>query len=1072
MHKRLLVANRAEIAVRIMRTTHDMGIETVSVAPVDDADCRHVSMATMKATLPGFGAAAYLDPAAIVSAALGTECDAVHPGYGFLSESPELADACDAAGLTFVGPSAAVLRRLGDKTAALDLARQLHVSVAASSSKLAGPGEATEFVNEHGVTMLKAVGGGGGRGMRVVRPGDDVAAAYERCTSEAASAFGNGGIFAERYVTSARHIEVQIVGDGSGSVTHLWERDCTLQRRHQKIVEFAPALGLDPAVRMALLEASERMAEAVRYRGLATFEFLVGPENEHVFIEVNPRLQVEHTVTEAITGLDLVGLQLDVSSGASLADLGLTTAPETTGQAVQLRVNTEVVGADGSTRPSGGTIERFELPGGPGVRTDTHGRVGYTISPSFDSLLAKVIIHTSGTDSSNLLAKADRALSETHIEGVPTNVAFLRRLLARPEVRGGEVSTTTVEDLAEKLFDPAEAAPASSHAEAHHIVAPLLGTVVTIACAVGDTVEAGCDLLVMEAMKMEHVITARRRGIVREVRVARGDAVAEGTILLHFEEVDTDGPAEVVADEIDLDRIRPDLAESIERHGYGLDENRSDRVERRHDRGKRTARENLDDLVDPGSFIEYGPLVVAAQRKRRSIQELIEQTPGDGLVAGIGNVNGEVFGETSQCVVASYDYMVLAGTQGHQNHRKKDRLFEIAEQLRLPVVFFAEGGGGRPGDTDGVAVAGLDCMAFRLFGELSGHVPLIGINGGYCFAGNAALLGCCDVVIATKDSNVGMGGPAMIEGGGLGVFHPSEIGPIDVQRANGVVDIVVDDEAEAVAVAKRYVSYFQGSLAEWDVVDQRLLRHAIPENRLRIYEVRSVVEQLFDRGSVLELRAGFGLGMITALARIEGRAVGVIANNPSHLAGAIDADGADKASRFMQLCEAFGLPIVMLCDTPGIMVGPDAEATALVRHASRMFVTGGHLTVPICTVVLRKGYGLGAQAMAGGSFKSPIFTVGWPTSEFGGMGLEGFVRLGYRNELAAIDDPEERQRTFEAMVAKMYEVGKGVSMADHFEIDDVIDPADTRRWITTAFRAAPPAGVAGERGGRRFVDTW
>ncbi len=393
--------------------------------------------------------------------------------------------------------------------------------------------------------------------------------------------------------------------------------------------------------------------------------------------------------------------------------------------------------------------------------------------------------------------------------------------------------------------------------------------------------------------------------------------------------------------------------------------------------------------------------MIAAQRKRRSVQELIEQTPGDGLVGGIGQVNGDQFGDAGQCVVASYDYMVLAGTQGHQNHRKKDRLFEIAHRLELPVVLFAEGGGGRPGDTDGVSVAGLDCLAFQLFAELSGHVPLVGINGGYCFAGNAALLGCCDVVIATEGSNLGMGGPAMIEGGGLGVFHPTEIGPVDVQRSNGVIDIVVADEAAAVAMAKRYLGYFQGSLDEWAAPDQRLLRHAIPENRLRVYDIRTVIDQLFDVDSVLELRADFGVGMITALARIEGRAVGVIANNPLHLAGAIDSDGADKASRFMQLCEAFGLPIVSLCDTPGIMVGPDAEETALVRHAARLFVTAANLTVPMCTVVTRKGYGLGAQAMAAGSFKATIFTVGWPSSEFGGMGLEGFVRLGYRNELEA-----------------------------------------------------------------------
>ena len=452
--------------------------------------------------------------------------------------------------------------------------------------------------------------------------------------------------------------------------------------------------------------------------------------------------------------------------------------------------------------------------------------------------------------------------------------------------------------------------------------------------------------------------------------------------------------------------------------------------------------------------------MIAAQRRRRSVDDLILATPADGLVGGIGEVNGELFdagsaGRATKVVAVSYDYTVLAGTQGTQNHRKKDRLFEVAEQLRLPIVFFTEGGGGRPGDTDGIGVSGLDCLAFRWFAELSGTVPLVGVNAGYCFAGNAAILGCCDVVIATADSNIGMGGPAMIEGGGLGVFEPTEIGPIDVQRANGVIDIVVADEAEAVRVAKLYLSYFQGRTTQWSVPDQGALRDVVPVDRLRAYDIRRAIDGLFDTESVLELRREFGIGMVTALARIEGRPVGVIANDPGHLAGAIDSNGADKAARFMQLCDAFGLPIVTLVDTPGMMVGPDVEATALVRHCSRLFVTGANLSVPMVSVVTRKAYGLGAQAMMGGTTKAPIACLSWPTGEFGGMGLEGAVRLGYRKELEAVADDAEREVLFREMVDRMYAHGKAVSVASFFEIDDVIDPADTRRWITTIFDAAP-----------------
>ena len=609
----------------------------------------------------------------------------------------------------------------------------------------------------------------------------------------------------------------------------------------------------------------------------------------------------------------------------------------------------------------------------------------------------------------------------------------------------------------------------------HEVRAPLQGTIVRIA-EVGTAVAAGATIAVIESMKMEHLVEAGVPGIVGEVRVAAGDTVYGGDILAVLAAPTETGSNETPDRSGDTDdageagapaRTRADLAEVLDRHERTLDGARPDAVERRRRTGQRTARENVEDLLDPGSLVEYGPLVIAAQRRRRSVDELVERTPGDGLVAGVGTVAGR------PVAVLSYDYTVLAGTQGLQNHRKKDRLFDVIERQRLPVVFFAEGGGGRPGDTDGNGVSGLDCFAFWWWGRLSGLVPMVGITSGRCFAGNAAILGCCDVVIATEGSNIGMGGPAMIEGGGLGVFPPEAVGPVETQTANGVIDVLVPDEAAAVAVAQQYLSYFAGPTGTWEAGDQTRLRDLIPENRRQVYDVRAVIDALADTGSVLELRAGFGLGMITALARVEGRPIGIVANNPAHLAGAIDADGADKAARFLQLCDAHDVAVVFLCDTPGIMVGPDAEASALVRHASRLFVVGGSLTVPFGTIVLRKGYGLGAQAMAGGSFKAPLFCVAWPTGEFGGMGLEGAVRLGYRRELEAIEDPAEREATFETMVDRMYEHGKALSTATYFEIDDVIDPADSRRWITAMLDGAPPPPPRGPSGKKRpCIDTW
>jgi acetyl-CoA carboxylase carboxyltransferase component len=356
---------------------------------------------------------------------------------------------------------------------------------------------------------------------------------------------------------------------------------------------------------------------------------------------------------------------------------------------------------------------------------------------------------------------------------------------------------------------------------------------------------------------------------------------------------------------------------------------------------------------------------------------------------------------------------------------------------------------------------------FASFARLNGQVPVVGIAAGRCFAGNAALLGCCDVIIATEGSNIGMGGPAMVEGGGLGVFKPEQIGPAEVQHGNGVIDVLVKDEAQAVAMAKQYLGYFQGSATIWTAPDARALRDVVPENRLRVYDTRAALHALADVGSVLELRTGFGHGIHTTLARIEGRAVGVLANNPAHLGGAIDADAADKAARFMQLCNAHGLPLVSLVDTPGFMVGPDTEATAQVRHVSRLFIAAAHLRVAYLSVVLRKGYGLGAMAMTAGGFHSPLMTVAWPTGEFGAMGLEGAVRLGFKKELDAVAEGPAREALFQQLVARQYESGSALNMAATLEIDAVIDPAETRAWLVRGLAS----GMVGPMTSA-MIDTW
>lgn len=1121
---RILVANRGEIAIRIARAAAELGIKSVAVYAEDDATSLHVRKTDTAVALSGTGVAAYLDIEQLIAIAVANQCDAIHPGYGFLSENPNFATACADAGLNFIGPSVLVLELCGDKGRARAAAKAADVPVLEGIDRAVSLTEARTFFSGlpgGGAMVIKAITGGGGRGMRVVTSAEDVDSAYQRCQSEAGSAFGNDAVYVERFMPQARHIEVQILAD-EDVVTHLGDRDCSVQRRHQKIIEIAPAPNLKTELRERIIQAALSIAQSIGYTNIGTFEFLVDTtQSEFAFMEANARLQVEHTITEEVTGVDIVSTQIQLAAGSTLLDLGFAvdSPPVLRGFAIQARVNMERMTAEGATIPAGGTLSVFEVPSGAGLRTDTYGYAGYTTNPHYDSLLAKVIAHTTHADFSIAVDKIYRALGEFRIEGVATNIGFLQNLLLTEEFTTGNVYTTLVDDQSVRLnvpgahtawffsnppakvlagarvdatdplavlsfgqqdgasalaTTPTDAPPTPAAAVAGPVgtiaqPAPLQGTVITIDVAEGDQVLQGQQLMVMESMKMEHEIRATVSGIVRRIGVAVGDTIFEQHPLLFLEAADVTGNLDSVEEEIDLDHFRPDLAEVAARHDKTLDVSRPKAVERRRKKNQRTARENVEDLCDPGTFVEYGGLVVAAQRRRRSIEDLIDNTPADGMITGIGAINGELFADpAARCAVMAYDYTVLAGTQGGQNHRKTDRMIDVAEAGMMPMVLFAEGGGGRPGDTDGIGVS--TQRTFSRFAQLSALVPMVGITSGRCFAGNASLLGCCDVIIATANSNIGMGGPAMIEGGGLGIYAPEDIGPMSVQVASGVVDIAVADEATAVVAAKQYLAYFQGRLGAWEAPDQRLMRRIVPENRLRVYEIRDVISTIADADSVLELRRGFGHAMVTAMIRIEGRPVGVIANNPTHLGGAIDSDGADKGARFMQLCDAFDIPLLYLCDTPGIMVGPEIEKTALVRHSSRMFVIGANLAVPFFTIVIRKSYGLGGIAMSGGSHHTPTFSVAWPTGEFGGMGLEGSVKLGYRKELAAIENPEARLKRFDEMVASAYEHGKALNQALLFGIDDTIDPADSRHWVVSLLNSIRREPRRGKK--RPAVDAW
>jgi acetyl/propionyl-CoA carboxylase alpha subunit/acetyl-CoA carboxylase carboxyltransferase component len=1086
--KNLLIANRGEIAIRIARAAAELDLPATTIFSTDDAHSLHVAAADRAIGLGAAGARAYLDGAAVIAAAQAGGCDAIHPGYGFLSESAAFARACAGAGIAFVGPSPEALEAFGDKAKARALAERAGVPVIAGTDgpeDLAGISAFFDSLPPGSAIMIKAVAGGGGRGMRAVRDRSRLPEAFAAASREAQGAFGEGAVYAERLIEHARHIEVQVAGDRTG-VLAIGERDCSLQRRHQKILEIAPAPNLSEPLRARLLEAAVTLAAAARYRTLGTIEFLLEAGGEDFwFIEANARLQVEHTITEAVTGVDLVQTQIRLAAGESLTRIGLTTTPPAVGVAIQARVNLETLRPDGDATPSGGQLAVYEPPSGPGVRVDGYGYAGYMTNPNYDSLLAKVIVLAPTLAAA--AAKTGRALAEFRIEGAQTNIPLLRAVLARPEVIAGDTTTGFIEAHATALIAAAAALPARRFGEALPAPeaaprwtvdsvegaiaarAPLQATVGAVSVVVGDLVRPGQTLAILEAMKMEHVLAAAEGGRVARILAQAGQVVQKDQPLLFLtpEVVEDLRPDE--AETIDLDAIRPDLAEVNDRWRITRDEARPEAVARRRSRNQRTARENIDDLVDPGSFLEYGAFALAAQRRRRSAEELLKMSPADGLITGVGTVNGALFPpEKARCAALAYDFTVLAGTQGLMNHMKTDRLLELVEAEHLPVVWFAEGGGGRPGDTDGIGAAGLATPSFKAFARLAGRVPKIAVVSGRCFAGNASFAGVSEILICTKGANIGMGGPAMIEGGGLGVYAPEDIGPMDVQTANGVVDILAEDEADATRLAKQALAYFQGPVADWTEADQRLLRRAIPENRLRVYNVRQVIETLVDAGSFLELRPGFAPGLITGFVRVEGRSMGLIANDPAHLGGAIDCDGADKGSRLFQLCDAFDLPVLSLVDTPGFMVGPDSEAAAAVRKTSRLFINAARLGTPMVAIVLRKAYGLGAQAMAGGSTLAPFFCAAWPTGEFGGMGLEGSVRLGYRRELEAETDPAARQALFDKLLGSLYARGKAINVAATLEIDAVIDPADTRRWIVQGLNSCRPRHAPR----RRFVDAW
>jgi acetyl/propionyl-CoA carboxylase alpha subunit/acetyl-CoA carboxylase carboxyltransferase component len=1113
---KILIANRSEIACRLIRTySFYPSIHTVALFTPSEKDATHVRLATASVALPGEGPRAYLDAVNIVNIAKKEGCWGIAPGYGFLSEDAGLVRLCEDEGIMFIGPSSEQLAQLGNKISARSLAVDVGIPVLDGTRTVLDRGSSIMDVLAFGKRLgpaskiiLKAAAGGGGRGIRIIDDNTDEQAirlAYEACQREAHASFGNGSLFAEQYLHGAKHIEVQLLGDGTGEVCHFWERECSLQRRNQKVVEIAPSHSIMPRLRRTIIEAAVKLGKAVKLRSLATIEFLVNAATEdYYFMEANPRIQVEHTITEQINGIDLVDLQLQVALGRTLADLYMTREPPPPRlTSIQLRINTESFRQDGTAQPEAGTIRQGHFPTGAGVRVETalEGGRQYAVSPLFDSLLAKLIVTASSYKSALRLARW--AIDETRIVGCRTNQAFLMALLDIQPVQEGKSNILTIQENFEALYsamqqledtllakgDPSsevatslkeDAARIEQPADSEELFAHVTGVVLSIKVSEGDKITAGQELVVLEAMKMEHSVRSVCNGVVAKVAVMQGQQVNAGNPLL-FTISDGDSSStntHDLAETENPEKLRPELMELNERKAFLQYAGREEDVAKRHANGYLTGRENLDILVDKDSFIEIGDLTVAAQRKRYPMSHLIARTSGDGIIVGWAKI------ESHPVAVVIGDYLVLAGTQGHFHHQKLDRIFQSIINHPAPLVLYAEGGGGRPGDTDHLGMAGLKTPSFALMGEIKARgIPSVTVVNGYCFAGNAAFLGICDIVIATrggskdaprrKSTTIGMGGQAMIEGGGLGRFEHEYIGPVDVHMRSGGIDVLVDTEVEAAPLVRKIVAMFtrpQLPPAESPYTSDPLrLRTAVPplSSRRRAYDVRRVINLLLDDDSFIEFCPEWGLSVLTGFGRINGHAVAIMASNSSSpLGGAIDVASGAKVNRLLRLLIRLGcMHLLSLCDTPGFMVGPDFERSTEAQGAGSTYRSFGDwfgnsqefalLGGRVLGVVLRNGFGLGAQAMLGGGSLNNSMCVAWPSAVFGGMGIEGAVRLAYRKELEAIKDLEKRKKREQEMIDGMYSEGKAINMAMAAEIDSVIDPAVTRKWLEQMIEMLP-----------------
>lgn len=1110
--RRVLIANRGEIAVRIARAAAELGSETVAVLSGADAESLHTRVTDRAVELPGAPIGAYLDIEAVVAAAVETGCDAVHPGYGFLSESAPFARACAAAGIAFVGPSVEALELFGDKAAARSLAAAQGIPIVSGSDGTVESAAvaATVAAGIGYPVMLKAAAGGGGRGMRRVDDPSGLADAFESAAREADAAFGDGSLLVEKLIVDPRHIEVQVFGDHSGAVVHLWERDCSVQQRNQKVIEIAPAPSLDPAIRDALLVDAVRLAHAGGYANAGTVEFLVDPvAGTHWFIEANPRIQVEHTVTEEITGLDLVQSQLLIAAGATLREAGLVDIGPPRGTAVQARV----------VLASAGRISAYREPSGPGVRVDGFAYAGFEASAAFDPLVAKVIAYAGRHGAA--LDRLDRALGEFQIDGVTTNLGQLAALIADDRVRAGDARTTLIDGSpalgddhgspALDLFRRAVDSPAAGGSlfeqrlvatgDLESVASPVGSTVVEVLVSRGDRVDEGQALVVCSAMKMETVLTAPCAGTVADlVPLAEGDAVHEGEVIALIE------PGEGSGAGAGITRTdagwSPDLAQAEElrnlahaRLAPGSDD---PGVARQRSRNKLTCRERVDLLLDDGSFREIGSLAGFS-----SYDE-------DGNVAAFtpsNHVGGQGTIEGRSTIVCADDFTSRGGHSDGSIGSKAAYLDRLSLNLRMPSVRLLDGssGGGSVAsmvpsqqksgkstaqESTGAIGAGKPRvtgpggsflpphLGSSMFAKQLDTVPVVNMLLGSVVGLGAAkaVLGHFSVMLRDTAQLFVAGPPVVIQATGQDITK-EELGGWHIHCRNGSVDNLAEDEEDAAAQTRRFLSYLPSSVYEppaiespadlgVDRVDELLA--LVPRNRTTTFDIRRAIELITDAGSFFEIGPHWGTDQVVGFARCRGHVVGVVASDSRHVnGGALTADGCDKITRHLELCELFHIPVLNLVDNPGFAVGLDHELNGTIRKGAEWMLAFARISVPLFTVIMRRSFGV-----AGNNFAAPRseadMRVIWPAADMGGIPPEGGIEAAYKRQLAEAADPA----AFRAELMQRIESARGpMGPLNRFEVEELIDPRDTRRyvceWVENATRIATHPNRLAPPGERR-----